>query len=270
MAGQNNPMGADGNKTDGQGEDFTQKSATEQIGIEELEKSLTKLEDIAKSSGQGRKDALLVKAQTPEGLSDDEKAELIKSLGGGTEPGIAQTVTKSLAPAENDELAKSVNVTPYLDELNTAIHAYCTDLAEVVEKSQTRQDEMSLVLVKGVADIGKTVIAQARLIKSLQDRLDTFGREPARAPRAQTSMQQVVQKSFAGSQPGEEQLSKSEVMDLLEDMHKSSIAQGNKGAAMCGEDLNTAITKLENGDLISDALRQEVVQFRRSRMNGAH
>lgn len=241
-----------------------------EVGIEELEKSLSKLEDIAKSSGAGRKEALLQKAQSPEGLTDDEKAELIKSLGGGDEPSVAQTVTKSLAPTENEELAKSVNVTPYLDELNTALHSYCTDLAEVVEKSQARQDELSLVLVKGVADIGKTVIAQARLIKSLQDELSSFGQQPARAPKAQLAAHQVMEKSFQGQAPAGEEVSKAEVMSLLEQMHKSSIDGGNKGLAMCGEDLNMAIAKFENGNLISDALRAEVLSFRRGKMNGVN
>lgn len=264
------------NKNDKNGDDDDDEKAKKSLGEgilgeEELRKSLDKLETYANSSPISRKEVLLEKAKTEE-LSADEQNELLKSLGVQTQQAtMAEEIAKSLDPAENTDLGDSFDATGYMAELHKSFQEYALELAERVEKSQSQQNELSLVLCKGISDIGKVVLGQARLIKSLEAQVASFGRAPVQQRRTVTHPQQVMQKGFVGQQPGGEQLAKSQILDALEQMHKAS-AQGQygqgKGYARCGEDLNVAITKYDTPQAsISEQLMQEVVAFRQGFAN---
>lgn len=252
------------------GKDKAKKSLGDESAIaeERLVKSLDNLEALAASSPAARKDFLLEKAKSDEGLTAEENVELYKALGGEVESyGLAEEVTKSLDPDQNSDLGATIDVTGYLGELNKSMQQFCYDLADRVEKSQNRQGELSLALCKGLADVGRTVLKQGQLIKSLQEHVNSFGQAPARGPKAKLGPGGVMQKSFAGGPTGEE-LSKSEISDTLDQMHKASIDAGQQGYAACGEDLGLAVTKFENGSQISPGLWQELIQYRR--VNGLH
>lgn len=250
-------------------DDKTEKSV-DQGGVteERLQKSLDSLENLAAESPAARKDVLLAKAQSDEGLTAEENIELYKALGGEVEEqGLAEEVSKSLDPEQNEDLGATIDVTGYLGELNKSMQTFCFELADRVEKSQNRQDVLSLELCKGVASVGRAVLEQGKLIKSVQEQVASFGRTPARGPKAQLGPE-AVQKSFAGSAPAGEELSKAEIGDSLSAMLKASVDGGKQGFSACGEDLGIAGAKFENGSQISPALYQEMIQFRRA--NGMH
>lgn len=248
------------------------KSLNGAVSEEELRKSLDKLEQFAQHSPINRKDFLLEKAKHEE-LPADEQTELLKSLGIKTpEPTVAEEVTKSLNPEENQDLSDSFDVTGYMQELHKAFQSYAVELAERVEKSQSQQNELSLVLCKGISDIGKVALHTAQLVKSLEAQVNSFGRAPVQQRRTAATPQQVLNKGFAGqANGGGEQLHKSEILDTLEAMHKSSAAGQygpGKGFAQCGEDLNVAITKYDTPQAsISDQLLREVIAFRQGFAN---
>ncbi len=248
------------------GQDAAAKSETEvDLTEEQLVKSLENLDAIAEEAPAARKDVLLVKAQSEE-LSDDEKIELFKALGGEVagedEPGLVEEVNKSLDPDENPDLAGTLDVTGYLAQLHKGFQDSVAFLADSLEKSETAQNEKFLVLCKGLSDVGKIALYQGKVIKSLQGKIDTLGGQPARAPKARLGPGDALNKSFAGSGDGGEDISKADIQNTLDAMHEASLQKGNKGFSACGEDINMAITKFENGSQISPALWQEMMQFR--------
>ena len=249
--------------------EMTAKKSESEVGLTEeaLVKSLEKLDAIAEEAPAARKDVLLSKAQNEE-LSDDEKVELFKALGGevvGEENvGLAEEISKSIDPDYNEELAGTLDVTGYMAQLHKSIQDSVVFLADSLEKSEHAQNEKFLVLCKGLSDVGKISLYQGRIIKSLQEKIDNLGGQPARAPKARLGPGNALSKSFVGAGGGDsgEELSKADIQNTLDAMHEASLEKGNKGFSAGGEDINMAITKFENGSQISPALWQEMMQFR--------
>jgi len=222
----------------------------------DLERSLQKLEEFAKSQDvPSRKEELLSKAGGAE-LSEAERAELFNLLGGQPTGGVADTLTKGLT--DNQTMKDALEVSAYLTEQHQELVKSLSAVGAEMEKSSARQGEFNLVLAKAVSDIGS-------LIKSMDDRMAAYEGQPAGAPKSRgvnAPITQPLQKSFGGQGAGGEQLSKSQVMDVLDVMHQSSIQKGNHGMSESGEDLLNAIAKYETSSMISPALLKEVQSFR--------
>lgn len=258
------------------GETAINKGAGADAGVteEELKKSMDKLEGIVANTPEGRKNALFAKGGK-EGLSEAENLELMKLLGG--EPigkSLKTDVAGVLTPS--DTLEKSLDVSPFIEHLNENLTKSMLVVAEHVEKSDLRHQEQIVVLAKGLLDLGKVVHEGIQLQKSVAERLGIALRQPARMPKAAGAggqQPQALEKGFAGGQPQGEQLSKSEVGQLISEMLQDSLANGQKGLSKGGFDITVESSQYEQyNDFSSPAFRAEVIDFARSkrqqRMNG--
>ena len=256
--------GPDKKSMDGD-EDEAEKAKMDKSLISEADllKSLDRLEQVAKSGIGARKQDLLQKSLKAQ-LSDAENNELIKLLAGARDAGLREQVAKSMSGADNEELAKSIDVSNYIAELHKTLCDNMTSLATSIEKSESKSAERESVLAKGLLDLTKAMISQGRLVKSLQDKVDSFGRTPAHAPRAVHNADQLAKSGFAPAAPGM-RLSNDDVLDTLEQMMHKSIVDGGDGVAVSGETFEQAISKFEQTQMIHPNLLNAVIQFRQSR-----
>lgn len=244
-------------------EEKSKKMDKSLISEDDLLKSMARLEEVAKGGVGARKQELLKKSLSA-ALSDDENAELIKLLAGARDGGLREQVTKSMSGADNEELAKSIDVSNYIAELHKTLCDNMTSLATSIEKSESKSAERESVLAKGLLDLTKAMISQGRLVKSLQEKVDAFGRTPAHGPRAVQSREQLA-KSGVASQAEGPSLSANQVLDTLEMMFQKSLSGGGDGVAISGETYEEAISKFEQTQRIHPQLLQAVVQFRQGR-----
>jgi len=233
------------------------------ISEDDLLKSMARLEEVAKGGVGARKQELLKKSLSAS-LTDDENAELIKLLAGARDGGLREQVVKSMSGADNEELAKSIDVSNYIAELHKTLCDNMTSLATSIEKSESKSAERESVLAKGLLDLTKAMISQGRLVKSLQEKVDAFGRTPAHGPRAVQSREQLAKSGHAAHAEGPS-ISANQVLDTLEMMFQKSLADGGDGVAISGESYEEAISKFEQTQRIHPQLLQAVVQFRQGR-----
>ncbi len=245
-------------------EDEAEKAKMDKSLISEADllKSLDRLEHVAKSGIGARKQELLQKSLKAQ-LSDAENNELIKLLAGARDAGLREQVAKSMSGADNEELAKSIDVSNYIAELHKTLCDNMTSLATSIEKSESKSAERESVLAKGLLDLTKAMISQGRLVKSLQEKVDAFGRTPAHAPRAVHNADQLAKSGHAA--PQGMRLSNDDVLDTLEQMMHKSIVDGGDGVAVSGETFEQAISKFEQTQMIHPSLLNAVIQFRQSR-----
>lgn len=232
------------------------------VSQDALEKALTQLNDMAKSQKDEKQD-LLQKAVTAD-LSADENKRLIELMSGGkneTET-LAKSATSALQPANSPAVQAAVDVSEYLNAFHTGTLTSIETMADTIEKSSTQQHEFNVVLAKAVVQL-------ATLVKSMDSRLENWGSEAVENPKAvrtQAQAQQAkpMQKSFAGqtAPAADDQISKGEILNLLEEMHVDSLKKGRGGQANCGEDLMKSIAKYEQTAMMSRPLVEEMKSFR--------
>lgn len=232
---------------DDEEEEMEKKGYKKSLDLEasDLEKSLDKLADYAGQAPESRKEALLSKAQGEE-LSKSETAELFGLLGGDEviEASLGDEIVKGFEG--NDTLQKALDVSDYLQENQAELCKSLAVLGEHVEKSDSRQHEFNLVLAKAVADVGN-------LVKSVSERIHVIEAQPAHAPKSQA---RPLQKSFRGQE--EDQLSKGDLLDTMEDMMKSS----QDGLTTGGEDILKAISKAEIIGQVSPSMMAAIQDYR--------
>lgn len=260
--------GEEGDEEDEEGMEMAKKGYQKSVDLtgEDLEKSLQKLTEIVQAGDTTtRKDALLSKAQTGEELSKSERSELFGLLGGQDQPQektLSDDLTKGLT--QNGAMQEALDVSNYLTEQHAELCKSLGALGEHVEKSDARQHEFNLVLAKAVADVGN-------LVKAVAETVGAIAGQPARAPKSMgVAGGKVLSKSFAGSQPSEDQLSKSEILDTLDTMMEKSMAAGRGGRSAAGEDLLMAISKYEQTSALSPSLLAEVRAHRSGNHAVAH
>lgn len=245
------------------------EEAKKSLTAEDLTKSLEKLEAIAKSGdAPSRKDELLKKAS--EGtLQKSEREELFGLLGGETKPTetLGDALTKGLKPDErSEEFQKALDVSGFLHEQHGELVKSLKAVGDEIQKSEQRRHEGFLVLAKAVCDIG-------RCVEQLHKSVEVIGGQPAHAPKSRgirTQPSQVLNKGFAGDQPAEEQLSKSQVLDGLDALHEESLSKGMGGSTPEGEDILKAIAKYEQTNLISPTMAKRVQAKIQEKRAAAH
>lgn len=247
------PEGGPEMMPDGQVKDDEQEKS---LSNDDLIKSLDKLVKGAKAGNPtARKDELLHKALGGP-LSQTELGELNTILGGGNaQAGLAADVTKSLDGKQNDNIAKALDVSEYLDELHGGLVKSLATLSTAVEKSDAKQGEFNLLLAKAICDVG-------RVVKGVSERLGVIESQPARGPKSQqrpTGPGRAIEKSFSGEP---EQMSRAQLGDALETLLHKSFAEGRSGIAQCGEDLTSAISKAEQSGFVSEPLYAEILALR--------
>ncbi len=240
-------------------------AAKSQAGItdEDLVKSMAALEDVLKSSPEGRQKALFQKGMSG-ALTDAEKTELQQLMAGGNTKPLSETVAKSIEPASQSEgFQKALNVSDYLDDLHTSMSKALVDVASHVEKSDARTQERIMVLAKGMLDIGRGTLEIHKLLKSFGDRLDGVVRNPARPAKTETPGKPEIPN--APSTPQGMGISKGQALDLLGEMFEKSLAEGNKGLSKGGENLELATANYEQFNEISAGLHKELIEYHRSK-----
>jgi len=242
-----------GEEEEAEEEEEKSKSESEEIEEDDLEKSLAQLEALAtEGDASSRKDQLLEKAKNG-ALEKSEQDELYQLLGGEPkgEEFLGEEVLKGFE--ENDDLVKALDVSDFLQEQHTELTKALGTLADYIEKGENRQHQFNLVLAKAVSETG-------RLAKSMAERLGVIEQQPARAPKAKRSAAQAMEKSFAGQDGGNEdaKLSKSEILDGLEDMIAKSVREGRGGATEDGIDLAVAASKFEQFNQIHPSVLNRV------------
>jgi hypothetical protein len=231
-----------------------------ELSGDDLEKSLDKLGEFAGSNDtETRKTALLQKAMEGE-LEKSERDELHGLMGGGksdddVDPTHTDTITKSLEG--NDTLQKALDVSDYLREQHEELCKSLTQLAGFQEQADTRQHEFNLILAKAVSDTGT-------LVKAMSEKLGVIAGQPAHEPKSRMAPGQVLSKSFGGSPPDSEQLTKSMVLDTLDAMHVESMEKGMDGRTAAGESILTAIAKYENSNMLTKSMLAQVQSYRQA------
>lgn len=227
------------------------------VSQDALEKALTQLNELAKSS-KDEKQELLQKAMSTE-LSKEENSRLIELMSGVKAPQdtLAKSVTAQLQPENVPEVQEAVDVSKYLNAFNKGTLAALSTICDTMEKSDSQQHEFNIVLAKAVSQVGQ-------LMKSLNDKVEKWAQQPAEQPKAaRTTVQaqtQTIQKSFVGQE--QEQISKGECLNLLEEMHMTSLQKGRGGLSSCGEDLQKSIAKYEMTGSMSRPLVNELMAYR--------
>jgi hypothetical protein len=242
---------------------------------EDLIKSMGHLVETAKQRPLSRKEELLHKSEA-EGLTEPESVELVGILQGGSDLG--GEIQKSMTP-KSDKLKKAIEVSDFLREMHTGTTDGLTRIADRLEKSQVHQHEYNAALADGIVTLGRALQDTRSLVKSLTGQLEEMGAQPARAPRAKRGPNhapekqqptQPLNKSMGGAPAGEGELSKSQVLDLMEEMMvKSDQNQYGMGGGLSkgGENIYEAIAAYEVEDKITRNLANEVLAFRQSRLN---
>lgn len=245
-------------------EETEEEEGKKSLSEEDLRKSLDALEEVVEASDEtSRKQALLEKASSGD-LDETERDELFGLLGGQaqTDPSLADSIAKSFEG--NETLAKSLDVSDYLAAQHSEELGALRTLADCIEKSDRRQHEFNLVLAKAVVQMGGLVDGMSR-------RIGVVETQPARGPKAQgVQGAQPMAKSFGEGGAGGAQLSKSQTLDLLDNMMEKSMQAGGDGIADCGEDLAVSIAKYESQSVLSRNLHDEVVSFARTNGQGVH
>lgn len=218
----------------------------------ELEKGLRALKAAASTGENGRQAELFQKAQNGT-ITPDERDELTKSLGG--ENTLAGRATRGLTGS--DTIRKSLDVSDYLREQHAGLVAGLETLANQMEKSDAREQDFRIAMARTVIQMGELMKSMSDEIGSLQQTVASFGAQPARMAKSQMAAASIVQKSFAGSPQQSDELSKSQVLDVMEDL----LQKGN--AVVAGEDLLKAISKYESTNLISDDMKTAVLSHAR-------
>lgn len=234
---------------DNQEMDAAEKS--EDLTEDDLAKSLDKLQDYVKSNdSQSKKEVLLEKAQKGT-LEKSERDELFSLLGGseGNEESnddLADEITKSFD--DNEALQKSIDASEYLEESKNELVKSLTTLSNHIEQSDKRQQEFNLVLAKAIYDVGN-------LAKSTRDLLDKVVQRPVGQPKSKGVA--PLQKSFANQTDINNQLSKSQIIDQLDNLARKSIDAG-QGGVINGVDMLTALTQYEQFNTMSPKVYQMV------------
>jgi len=236
----------------------TAKSAckSEDLTEDDLEKSLAKLEEYTEEKDvPTRRQVLLEKAQEGE-LTKSEQDELFQILGGGEakpDSTLVEEVEKAMEPTE--DMQKALDVSDFLSETHEENKRVNTVLAERIEKSDSRQQSFNLILAKAITDIGK-------LTKSVDERLAGIEGQPARKPKSQA---RPLAKSFANAEPtaGQGNLSKSQILETMDELFRKSIDAGNDGLVE-GVNMQMASTKYEMTGNVSPQVLEMVKRHRSS------
>lgn len=230
---------------------------------DDLEKGLNALRAAAEDGNPAaRRQELFAKSEDGT-ISDEERQELIKSLGGGN-----SLVDQVSAPYESDELQKSIEVSEYLKEHNIAELNALSILADQMEKSEAKSHDFRLALAQTLTSFHDLVKSQNDRIESLQKSIEDFGGQPARAPRSKMAGQPeqnvALQKSGGGAHAGGDGLGRGDILGALEDMAKSS-----ENGLVAGQNIMTATAKFESTGAISPGVYSAVQEYVRNKNQAA-
>ncbi len=237
-----------------------EKSASpeEEVTMGNLEEVLTNLNDyVQKSDPEQLKNNLLQKAMEGD-ISEDENNQLRQLLKGGAPEETDSLAKQTVAGLQTDKIQKSIDASGYLADLHKGTSDGLESLAKSIESNQRESYEFNMLLAKSLVQIGQSLDA-------LNKSVEAYGDQVPEQPTAAQKPSEVVEKSIAGNAPAGDKLTKSQVLDTMEQMHIQSLEKGMGGQARCGEDLQASIAKYEQTQRVSPSLAQEIKEFRASR-----
>lgn len=239
-----------------------EKKVEKSISDADLSKTADALETLVKSGVAGRKSELLQKAQNGT-IGDEETKELRRLLKGKGPEGdtLSKAIREAMSAEGNETFAKALDVSDYLPELHKAVSESLDKVAETLAKSDSARQDQIVVLAKALLDVTKLTQQNTRLLKSLNQKFGVQASMPVRGPKSAGAIAEL-QKTGALNRP-QGQLSKSEVLDTLEELFQKSWQTGHQGLSPTGESYEVAASKYEQLDQIHPALLQEVLSYRK-------
>ena len=224
---------------------------SEELSADDLEKSLEKLAEFVESNDSGeRKNALLKKALDT-GISDEENEELMSLMKGEkTGETFEEEMSKSMQPT--DSMSKAFDASDYLADNHEEFVNVVTKLTGKIESMNKSGHDFNILLAKGVAHQGQAVVEMKKSLDSfmgmIEERLSSLEGKPARAPKSISSV--PMAKSFAGENPNQKTLSKSEISHCLSSMIQKSCEVGQQGL-VDGHNLIVEAAKFESEGKLS-------------------
>jgi hypothetical protein len=230
------------------------------IDTEALGATIGLLENTLSKSQAGRTQELMQKGATL-GLTSDESEELRKSLAGDLEDGVSNEIAKSMDADEDLNKSVQMDVSGFLGGLQSNITDALQTIGSKLEKGFKENEDTNFVLAKALLDVCKVTQAQAELVKSLETKVESFGRIPAGAPRAarNPAHAEALRKGFGdgGEEGGGLSLNKQDILETINDMSM------HKSYAEVRQDLGVALAQYESTNEISPALLKKVVDFKK-------
>lgn len=177
---------------------------------------------------------------------DEEDSKKAKSEDDDKEEEVGKSLSEHAEAHE--EVSKGFEMSSFLsgwaDVQNNALNSAKSDIVKSLQKSlhevTNRQESFNGELAKSVAALGEVLSLQAQRIEQLES-------TPARGPKHQNA--QPVEKSFSpggAPQQEQEQLSKSQVLDVMCDMVEK------------GQLSSTEVIKFESNSVLSPELEKRV------------
>lgn len=247
------------------------KSAAAVMNGEDLAKALDAVTALISSGAAGREQELMNKSLAGN-MSGAEKAELVALLTGDKANSIAKAATQSLDPNGNEIMKGAIDGSEYIETLHSSLLKSFDVVAKALEKSDDARERETVVLAKALVEIGKIAIASAKLTKSLEGKLETWGRAPANTPRglnpagrgpAGNGANGVAkglggQTGEAGSVPAAPMVGRQQILDSLLSMAEKN---GATNFAKSGETYVEAVSKFEISNEIHPALLKDVMDM---------
>lgn len=229
---------------------------TTKLNEGDLKKGVEALKAAANAGNPlARRGVLFQKAQDGS-ATPEEIDELRKSLGSSS---LADAATAPISGS--DTIKKSIDVSDFLREATNGMTEGLRVLADHISKSQGDDHGFRIAAATTIAGMHDAIVAQGEMIKSIAAQVGVAMNQPARGPRSQGVRAEPMAKSFAGQPAPQgaqaattgEDLSKGQILDVMDDMHLS------KGIRQIGgEDMLKAISKYEHTNLISPSVLKAV------------
>lgn len=239
-------------------DDKSSKARKSRVSSHDLAKSLKALSRLIQhSSSSSRKDSLLAKASNDE-LSKSERQELFNILGGygQSEYDLGHEVHKSMDC--DGAVPQMVEANDYIEDLHDKLNKSLALMTDAIVAMDERQQEFNLLN-------GRVLHQSGSLVKSMAQRLGAIEEQPVRGPKsAGIAGNRALNKSFAGTAPAEDSLSKSEVLDALTAMNQQSFAENRGGMSKSNENITHAVSKYEASSRLSPGMVDEVREFIRA------
>lgn len=229
---------------------------------EDLVKSLDILEQVASGTASPDSDrrAELAQKLTENTLEKGERAELMDLLKAEEPDTGDEDLSKSFTEIVSDDpqIQEGYDAMEFLERFATLQTGALDQVKEVMEKGFGKQGDFNKAMAHANALMGKVVIGQGALIKSLTERLGIVEKTPM--PRRGVSSAQQLQKSTLPT-GDKEQLQYAQVEQGFNAVTQQSIQEGRGGMAKCGEDPAEAWAIYSRSGHLSPAMHNEIKSF---------
>jgi hypothetical protein len=254
LVDENISKGEDSDFDEGEGDEDEDEddAAKAEVALDDLKKGLDVLDATAKALAAGaspREAQLSAKIASGETLTKSEREEYASLLkGDAAEPtGALDDLHKSL------DNTGAFDASDFLEALVTKIGAHLDSQGSTIRKSQESTDAFNAQLGGAFVQMGRAIATMSKAVTKLDARLDTL----MKAVDADLDQPQPARGSTRPSAPpapkGGKQLSKGEVLDVMEEMMR-------KGEFPEGFEPLTAISKYETTTILDKPVADAIAR----------